>query len=94
MCECYVCHGTCAYLGNLGNLEYFRCINCGVEFSEKENEMFGPNDYNPMLDDDANYYDDNYHDDEYDYDDDYDDYPEYSDGDWNHDWWHGEEEYY
>lgn len=29
---CKLCHGPCAFLGTLGRLDWFRCINCGMDF--------------------------------------------------------------
>ena len=31
--HCQFCNGTLNKLGILGNLEYFRCQNCNMEFS-------------------------------------------------------------
>ena len=31
--HCQFCNGALTIMGILGNLEYFRCENCGMEFS-------------------------------------------------------------
>lgn len=31
--SCTMCGGPGAYLGALGRLEWFRCVNCGIEFN-------------------------------------------------------------
>lgn len=30
---CYACDGPGVYIGSLGDLMYFRCRNCGAEYS-------------------------------------------------------------
>jgi hypothetical protein len=32
---CGACGGEGAYMGTLGNLEHFRCVNCGIDFSRE-----------------------------------------------------------
>lgn len=34
--ECPTCHGDGFAIGALGNLVWFRCRNCGTEYSVKE----------------------------------------------------------
>ena len=42
--RCPICEGTGEYIGTLGNLDWYRCRNCGMEWSvqatveELENE--------------------------------------------------------
>lgn len=38
--ECECCGGPLAYLGNLGTLSHFRCINCGMITSERGGENY------------------------------------------------------
>ena len=33
--KCQLCGGLLAFLGQLGLLRWFRCINCGMEFSRR-----------------------------------------------------------
>lgn len=33
--KCELCGGMLAFLGQLGLLRWFRCINCGMEFSRR-----------------------------------------------------------
>lgn len=33
--ECPACGGIGAHLGNLGRLEHFRCIDCGIDFNRR-----------------------------------------------------------
>lgn len=41
---CKLCNGRCALLGMLGNLKWFRCIQCGMEWNRRvrgEKQMTG-----------------------------------------------------
>ena len=33
--KCELCGGSLTFLGQLGRLRWFRCINCGMEFSRR-----------------------------------------------------------
>jgi hypothetical protein len=36
--ECPICGGDCYILGNLGNLSWYRCRDCGMEFNIPANK--------------------------------------------------------
>lgn len=36
---CPLCGGQSAHLGNLGTREHFRCIQCGMDFSQPAPEV-------------------------------------------------------
>lgn len=39
MKKCKLCGGILAFLGALGRMEYFRCLNCGMELRENTGRM-------------------------------------------------------